>query len=73
MNKFILKHQITSGQFLAYLSFYYLVSFFFAIVTPKTFFGFFTTISFISIPLPLIPWAVKNAVFEIGGGDARGV
>jgi hypothetical protein len=68
MNDFMLKHKMTFDKLFAYLSFYYLISFFCAAAIPKTFFGFLVVVALVSVPFALMPKIVKNAVFGIGGG-----
>ena len=68
MNDFILKHKITFDKLFTYLSFYYLISFFCAAATSKTFFGFLVVLALVSVPFALLPKVVRNTVFVIGGG-----
>ncbi|APE04160.1 hypothetical protein BM526_19520 (plasmid) [Alteromonas mediterranea] len=71
MNDFILKYKITFDKLLAYLSFYYLISFYCAAAIPKNFFGLLVVVALVSVPFVLIPKVVKNAVFGIGGGTQK--
>lgn len=68
MNDFILQHKITSEKLFAYVSFYYLISFFCSAAIPKTFFGFLVVVALVSVPFVLLPKVVRNAVFGLGGG-----
>jgi hypothetical protein len=67
MNDFILKNKITSDKFLAYVCFYYLISFFSAAALSDSFFGHFFVIVSVALPFLLFPIVVRNAVFELGG------
>jgi hypothetical protein len=66
MNEFILKHNITSEKLFAYLSFYYVLSFFCASSTPKTLFYFLAIFILVSVPLAIVPRVVKSAVLGLG-------